>query len=62
MKINIGSTDRIIRFILGIALLGLFLLEGPVKYVGIIGIVLILTATIKFCPLYPIFKINTVKK
>ncbi|WP_231563640.1 DUF2892 domain-containing protein, partial [Anoxybacillus sp. KU2-6(11)] len=40
MKANVGSVDRIIRFILGIALLGLFFLEGNIKYVGILGIVL----------------------
>ncbi|MGJ7921922.1 YgaP family membrane protein [Neobacillus sp. LXY-4] len=62
MKANIGGTDRVIRLILGVLLLGLFLLDGNVKYFGLVGIVLIFTATIRFCPLYPIFKINTNKK
>ncbi|CUA80928.1 YgaP family membrane protein [Anoxybacillus suryakundensis] len=62
MKANVGSVDRMIRFILGIALLGLFFLEGNIKYVGILGIVLIATAFIRFCPLYVPFRINTTKK
>lgn len=62
MKANVGSVDRIVRFILGIALLGLFFLEGNIKYVGILGIILIATAFMKFCPLYVPFRINTTKK
>lgn len=62
MKANVGGTDRLIRLILGVLLLGLFLLEGNVKYFGILGIVFILTAIIRFCPFYPLFKINTNKK
>ena len=62
MKANVGGTDRIIRLILGVLLLGLFLLDGNVKYFGILGIVFILTAMIRFCPFYPLFKINTNKK
>ncbi|MBB6177072.1 hypothetical protein HNQ82_001903 [Anoxybacillus tengchongensis] len=62
MKANVGSVDRMIRFVLGIALLGLFFLEGNIKYVGILGVVLIATAFIRFCPLYVPFRINTTKK
>ncbi|MBB5355607.1 hypothetical protein HNR43_001582 [Anoxybacillus mongoliensis] len=62
MKANVGSVDRMIRFILGVALLGLFFLEGNIKYVGILGVVLIATAFIRFCPLYVPFRINTTKK
>ncbi|MCL9970512.1 DUF2892 domain-containing protein [Anoxybacillus kestanbolensis] len=62
MKANVGSVDRIIRLILGVALLGLFFLEGNIKYVGILGIVLIITAFVTFCPLYVPFRINTTKK
>ncbi|WP_017755534.1 YgaP family membrane protein [Calidifontibacillus oryziterrae] len=63
MKANIGSADRVIRIILGLVLLSLlFILDGGIKYIGLLGIVLLLTAIIKFCPLYPIFKINTNSK
>lgn len=63
MKANVGTTDRLIRIILGLGLLSLFfILDGGVKYIGLLGIVLLLTAFIKFCPLYPLFKINTNSK
>lgn len=60
MKKNIGSVDKMIRIIIGIALLSLyFLLEGGMKYISLIGIVLLLTALLKFCPLYTLFGMNT---
>jgi hypothetical protein len=60
VKANVGTVDRIIRVVLGLAFLSLFfILDGGMKYISLLGIVLLLTAIIKFCPLYPIFKINT---
>lgn len=62
MKANVGPVDRLVRIILGLILLSLlFILDGTIKYIGLVGIVLLITAFIKFCPLYPIFKINTNK-
>lgn len=59
---NIGKIDKIIRIILGLILLSLlFILEGNLKYLGLIGIVPILTASISFCPIYKIFGIKTSK-
>jgi hypothetical protein len=59
---NIGRIDKIIRTILGLVLLSLlFILEGNLKYLGLIGVVPILTASISFCPLYGIFGIKTSK-
>jgi len=59
---NVGSIDKIIRFILGLALLSLFFfMKGNLKYLGLIGLVPILTATISICPLYLIFGIKTCK-
>ncbi|HHY21493.1 MAG TPA: DUF2892 domain-containing protein [Bacilli bacterium] len=63
MKANVGGADRIIRLILGIGLLLLFFfIEGNIRYVGLVGIVLIFTALIRWCPLYIPFKINTKRK
>lgn len=60
MQFNVGSTDRIVRIVLGIILLSLlFILDGGVKYIGLVGIILILTSLFKFCPLYLLFRINT---
>ncbi len=61
MKKNIGKTDRILRVIIGILLL-IFVLIDPSKYWwGFFGIVPLLTAFIRFCPLYAPFKISTSK-
>jgi len=57
---NIGTVDKVIRLILGIVLLSLyFLLDSGLKYISILGIILILTAFINYCPLYTLFGINT---
>ena len=59
---NVGSIDKIIRFIVGLALLSLFFfMKGNLKYLGLIGLVPILTATVSFCPLYSIVGIKTCK-
>lgn len=66
MKINMGSTDRILRFVLGAVLAGLFL--GNVVS-GTLGVVLLLIAGILiitsfagFCPLYAPFGIRTCRE
>jgi hypothetical protein len=60
MKANVGNADRAIRIVLGLALLSLlFLLEGNARFIGLVGIVPLLTATIRFCPLYAILGVNT---
>ncbi len=62
MSCNVGNTDRIVRFIIGIALLiwAFAGLQGGWAWVaGIVGLVLIGTAWIKFCPLYTLFGIST---
>lgn len=59
---NIGSIDKVVRYIVGLALLSLLFLEkGNLKYLGLIGLVPILTATISICPLYSILGIKTCK-
>jgi len=62
---NMGSTDRIIRAIVGIAaLLVAFLWAGGVVQVilWIIGAILLITAIAGFCPIYAPFKFSTKKK
>lgn len=62
MKANVGVVDQIIRIVIGLALLSLLLfIESNWKYLGLIGIVPIFTAFIKFCPLYTLLGINTCK-
>ena len=67
MDINVGNTDRALRFALGLLLIILpFVTEFALWQSGvalaisvIIGIVLVGTAAMKFCPLYRVLGINT---
>ena len=57
---NVGSTDKVIRYIIGVVLLSLlFIIPGNLKFIGLIGLVPIITAAFSFCPLYAIFGIKT---
>ena len=60
MTPNVGGMDRTLRIVAGLALLSLFfLLEGNARYWGLIGIVPILTGTLRWCPAYLPFGIST---
>lgn len=57
---NEGTADRIIRVILGISLLSLvYLLHGPVRWVGLIGLVLLVTGLVGTCPMYMLLGLRT---
>lgn len=63
MKANVGGIDRTLRVIAGLAMLGLLYFgEGNLKWLGLVGVVLIATGLLRFCPLYPLFGINTCDK
>jgi hypothetical protein len=60
MKTNVGNIDRALRVIVGIALLSLlFILEGNARWFGLIGIVPLFTAVVRFCPLYAVLGMDT---
>lgn len=60
MKPNVGNVDRAIRIVAGIALLSLlFLLDGPVRWLGLIGLVPLLTASVRYCPLYSVLGLSS---
>jgi hypothetical protein len=63
MKANVGTIDRIFRLLAGVAVIAFGYMGGlasPWNIVAIgAGSVFVLTALIKFCPLYPILGINT---
>jgi hypothetical protein len=60
MKLNVGGIDKVVRIAAGVALLSLVvLLEGSIRWIGLIGIVPLVTALVGFCPLYSILGINT---
>lgn len=55
---NVGTIDRIIRVIVGLALIAIVFI-GPETPWGWIGLVPLLTAGIGFCPLYRVIGLNT---
>ncbi len=62
MEKNVGSTEKVIRIVVGLAILSLlFLLEGPNRWFGLIGLVPILTAVVGWCPAWSVLGINTCK-
>ena len=59
MKTNVGGIDRILRYVLGLALLGAGLYFK--SWWGLIGLGPIITATFRFCPAYLPFGLSTCK-
>lgn len=61
LKRNVGKTDRALRFVLGVALLGAFFLvpDAPYRWAFLIGIVPLVTAAMSSCPLYSLFGLST---
>ena len=65
MKRNIGSIDRVLRVLAGIALVvvGFAVLGGTVGIVvGVIGLIPLATGLIGWCPLYSLFNLRTKKQ
>ena len=60
MKTNVGGIDRVVRVVVGVALVGWALTGGPVW--AWIGVVPILTAALGWCPLYLPFGLSTGRK
>lgn len=60
---NVGGIDRVIRAAVGIVLLALVALgaaTGTLAWVaGVVGVVMLGTAALKFCPLYPLIGMKT---
>jgi hypothetical protein len=60
MNANVGSTDKLIRIIVGVGVLSLFfLLKGDARLLGLIGIVPLATGLVGYCPLYAMLGLNT---
>ena len=58
---NTGNLDRIVRVVVGLALIaGFFLMpESSLRWLFLIGIVPLVTGLIGSCPLYRLFGIST---
>ena len=60
MNANVGNTDRMVRIVGGLLLLSLILLlEGPMRWVGLIGLAPLVTGLVRWCPAYAVFGANT---
>ena len=60
MKVNVGGTDRLLRVIAGLVLIGLTLM-GIIGIWGWIGLILLATGIFSFCPAYGLLGIKTCK-
>ncbi len=58
MKVNEGGLDRILRVLVGLAVLSLAFV-GPKTPWAYLGLVPLLTGAIGYCPLYSILGLNT---
>jgi hypothetical protein len=63
MQKNVGHpVDKSVRIIIGIVLLSLvFYLEGDIRWIGLIGVIPILTVVFGWCPGWAVLGINTCK-
>jgi len=60
MKTNCGTYDRIIRAVVGFAIMAsAFSLEGAWELLGLLGLVLALSAYFGYCPVYHLFHVDT---
>ncbi|WP_336981700.1 DUF2892 domain-containing protein [Altererythrobacter fulvus] len=57
-KTNVGGIDRILRIVVGLALIALVFV-GPKTQWGWLGIIPLATGFLSTCPLYSLIGINT---
>jgi len=55
---NVGTTDRLIRAMIGLALLALVFV-GPQTPWGWLGLIPLVTSLVRFCPAYWLFGVRT---
>ncbi len=60
MTKNVGTADFVLRMMLGLALLSMLaFVQGDLRWIGLVGVVPILTGFFRFCPLYTLLGIRT---
>jgi hypothetical protein len=60
MPTNVGPLDRIVRVVVGLALLSLiFAAEGVARWFGLMGLMPLVTAAVGWCPAYTPLGVNT---
>jgi hypothetical protein len=58
MKANVGSIDRAMRILIGLALIAATLL-GAIGMWGWLGVIPLATGMFRFCPAYALFGLRT---
>lgn len=58
LRTNEGSTDRLLRVLVGLALIAIVFV-GPQTPWGWLGLIPLITGSFGFCPVYKLFGINT---
>lgn len=57
---NLGTLDRALRIVLGTLLLfGFLLIPGWARWLSLLGIAPLVTASLGWCPIYQRFGLNT---
>lgn len=60
MKQNVGTTDKVVRLVLAVVLFSLiFFIQGNLRWIGLLGLVPLITALVGSCPLYILLGLNT---
>ena len=58
MKANVGSIDRAMRILIGLALIAATLF-GTIGVWGWLGVIPLATGMFRFCPAYALFRLST---
>ena len=58
MNVNVGSVDRVVRIVAGVAMIGLAV-AGTIGPWGYVGVLPLLTGFMRVCPAYSLLGINT---
>lgn len=58
---NVNTVDQVVRIVAGLALISLVFI-GPKTPWGWVGLILIATGFMNFCPVYRLLGISTIKK
>ncbi len=60
MKKNMGRIDRIIRIVLGLAVIGIGI--AMQSWWGLLGLIFLITSFMNYCPIYTLFGMKTCKE
>jgi hypothetical protein len=60
MQRNVGTIDRTARIVVGLLLLApIFVMDSPLRWYGLIGVVPLATGLLRWCPAYALLGIAT---